>query len=130
VKRELIDYRRNRAKETIEDAKILVDKGRLFSAVNRIYYAMFYEVTALLLTENLSSSKHSGIRALFNEKFVKTGKVEIEMGRLFSRVYEFREESDYKDFAEFELAKVKELLESAERFIGEIEKIIEERIGR
>ena len=31
---------------------------------------------------------------------------------------------------EFELAKVKELLESAERFIGEVEKIIEEKIGR
>ncbi len=107
MRRELIDYRRDRAKETIEDAKILIGRDRLFSAVNRIYYAMFYEVTALLLTDNLSSSKHSGIRALFNEKFVKTGKVDTEMGRLFSRMFEFREKSDYQDFAEFERIKSK-----------------------
>jgi hypothetical protein len=48
VKRELIDYRRNRAKETLRDAKILFDSGSLFSSVNRIYYAMFYQVTALV----------------------------------------------------------------------------------
>jgi hypothetical protein len=64
VKRELIDYRRNRAKETLRDAKILFDSGSLFSSVNRIYYAMFYQVTALLLTENLSSPKHSGVFVL------------------------------------------------------------------
>jgi len=130
VRRELIDYRRSRAKETIEDANILIGRDRLFSAVNRIYYAMFYEVTALLLTENLSSSKHSGIRALFNEKFVKTGKVDTEMGRLFGRMFEFREKSDYQDFAEFESEKVKELIESAEKFIDEIDRIIDEKIPK
>ena len=130
MRRELIDYRRSRAKETIEDANILIGRDRLFSAVNRIYYAMFYEVTALLLTENLSSSKHSGIRALFNEKFVKTGKVDTEMGRLFGRMFEFREKSDYQDFAEFESEKVKELIESAEKFIDEIDRIIDEKIPK
>ena len=65
---ELIAYRRKRVKEALEDAERLVNAGSLFSAVNRIYYSMFYEVTALLLIKNLSASRHSGIRSLFNKK--------------------------------------------------------------
>lgn len=120
----VVDYRRNRAKETLEDAKRLFDAGSLFSAVNRIYYAMFYEVTALLLTKNLSASKHSGVRALFNKEFVKTGKVSIDMGRFFGQMFEFRQKSDYGDFVRFEEEKVKEWLEKAKEFVEELEKVI------
>jgi len=41
---DLIRYRREKSKETLEDAYILFRAGRLFSALNRIYYALFYEV--------------------------------------------------------------------------------------
>lgn len=74
---ELIAYRRSKAKETLQDGKILFEARRYPSAVNRIYYALFYAVTALLLTKGLSSSKHGGVMALFNEHFVKTGKVPV-----------------------------------------------------
>lgn len=114
-----------KAKETLEDAEILFNAKRMSSAVNRIYYALFYEVTALLLKNNMSSAKHSGIRALFNEKFVKTGKVNVETGRFYSRMFEFRQKSDYADFVQFEEGKVKEWLEKAKQFIAEIEGIIE-----
>lgn len=48
MKRELIKYRRSRAKETLEEAKIFFENKKLFATVNRIYYAIFYEVLALL----------------------------------------------------------------------------------
>ncbi len=56
--KDLITYRREKASETLEVAKILLNGKHLFSAVNRIYYALFYEVSALLMTKNLFSSKH------------------------------------------------------------------------
>ncbi|HCJ79475.1 MAG TPA: hypothetical protein DHV84_05740 [Desulfotomaculum sp.] len=121
---ELISYRRKRAKEALEDAERLVNAGSLFSAVNRIYYSMFYEVTALLLIKNLSASKHSGIRSLFNKKYVKTGKVRIEMGKFFARMFEFRQKGDYGDFVEFEEKKVKEWLDTGKVFIEELEMVI------
>ena len=65
-------YRFQRAKETFEDAKILFAKNRLNSTVNRLYYSLFYAILALLETKNLASSKHSGVRSLFNQHFVKT----------------------------------------------------------
>jgi hypothetical protein len=128
MSQKLIEYRRKRAKETLEDAKRLFDAGSLFSAVNRIYYAMFYEVTALLLTKNLSASKHSGVRALFNKEFVKTEKVRVDMGKFFGQMFDFRQKSDYGDFVQFEKDKVREWLEKAEGFIKELEKVIEKEV--
>lgn len=125
AKNELINYRREKAKETLEDARILFNAGRLYSAVNRIYYALFYEVVALLLTKDLSSAKHSGVRALLNEHFVKTGKVDVELGRFYSNMFDFRQKSDYGDFVVFESEKVKGWLLKAEQFIEGLEKIIE-----
>jgi len=122
---ELIDYRKNRAKETLKDAEQLFNSDSLFSAVNRIYYAMFYEVTAILLTKGLSSPKHSGVKSLFNKEFVKTGKVSIESGKLFARVFDFRQKGDYEDFVTFEKDEVKEWLDGAMRFIKELEELIE-----
>ena len=82
---DLIRYRREKSRETLEDAHLLFQAGRLFSTLNRIYYALFYEVMALLLTKDLSSAKHTGIRALFNEHFIRTGKVSVELGKFFTR---------------------------------------------
>ena len=57
IEKDLVIYRRAKAVETLDDARVLVEHGRLDSAVNRIYYAVFYIVSALLLTRRLSSSK-------------------------------------------------------------------------
>jgi uncharacterized protein (UPF0332 family) len=124
MRKELIRYRQKKARETLEDATILFRSGRLFSALNRIYYALFYEVAALLSTEDLSSGKHTGIRSLFNEHFVKTGRVPVELGRFYSRIYDFRQKGDYGDFVEFEKDKVKEWLNQASAFIDEMDVII------
>jgi hypothetical protein len=126
--RELIAYRRAKAKETLQDGSILFNARRLSSAVNRIYYALFYEVSALLLTKGLSSAKHDGVRALFNEHFIKQGKIPVESGRFYSRMFEFRQKGDYSDFVTFEEDKVQEWIDKAERFIEALEGVIEQEM--
>lgn len=69
----LARYRLSRAKETLKDGSILLNEGSFNSAVNRHYYAAFYAARALLVTKELDSSKHSGIIALFQNHFVKSG---------------------------------------------------------
>jgi uncharacterized protein (UPF0332 family) len=49
TKKDLINYRLERAKETLEDAKLLAEKQRWNSAINRLYYAAYYAIIALLL---------------------------------------------------------------------------------
>lgn len=126
MKKELVDlikYRLKKSKETLQDAKVLFEKASLTSTVNRIYYAMFYAVSGLLLSKNLSSSKHSGIRSLFNKEFVNKGLVDKKLGKFYSKIFEERQEGDYKDFIKFDNNIVRSWLEDADDFIKKIEKV-------
>lgn len=129
LKTDLINYRREKAAQTLKDARFLFEDRRISSAVNRIYYALFYEVMALLKTKNLSSAKHTGIRALFNEHFVKTGIVDVEIGKFYSKMFEFRQEGDYDDFIYFEEEKVGNWLKTAEVHLIELENCIDRELA-
>ena len=121
---ELIRYRLSRAKETLEEANELVNSGHLYGAANRIYYACFYAVISLLLTENLSSTKHSGVIGLFNKNFVKTGEIPKEMGKFYARMFDNRLESDYGELVEIEPDEIKQDLATAAEFISLISAVI------
>ncbi len=76
---DLIKYKLERSAETLEEAKLMLQSSHLFGAANRVYYACFYAVSALLLSKNLSSPKHSGVLSLFNKHFVKTGLIQSNL---------------------------------------------------
>ena len=121
---ELIRYRLSRAKETLKEANELVTTGHFYGAANRIYYACFYSVIALILTKSLSSSKHSGVLGLFNKNFVKTGDIPKEMGKFYSRMFDNRLESDYGELIEIEPEEIQQDLATAAKFIHLISAII------
>jgi uncharacterized protein (UPF0332 family) len=123
--RELVSYRLQRARETLEDARILANARRWNPCVNRLYYACFYAVSALLIQDGLSSSKHAGVRGLFNQHFVKTGKVTKEKARIFNDLFERRQEGDYVDFASFEESQVRPWIPEAEAFVENIAALVE-----
>ena len=79
--RVLIEVRLERSQEDIETAKELLNLGRYRAAVNRSYYAILGATAALLLTEKIERSKHSGIEAAYIQYFIKTGIFEKEYGR-------------------------------------------------
>ncbi len=122
---ELVSYRLQRARETLADARILADAGRWNPCVNRLYYACFYAVSALLIQEGLSSAKHTGLRSLFNRHFVKTNKVPKDKARIFNDLFERRQEGDYVDFVSFEESQVLPWLPEAEAFVQNLVDLIE-----
>lgn len=119
---EVVTYRRARAKESLDEAKILLNNNKLFAAVNRIYYACFYEVVALLLKDQLSSAKHTGVKSLFNLHYIQNGKIDATYGRYYSRIFEHRQKSDYADMIRFSNEDVTEWLETANTFVATLEK--------
>ena len=54
----LIKYRLIQAEETVLDVELLIANNRYRSAVNRIYYGMFYALLALAVGEGFETSKH------------------------------------------------------------------------
>ncbi|MBN2465152.1 HEPN domain-containing protein [candidate division WOR-3 bacterium] len=122
--RDLVAYRLTRARETLTDAQLLLDQHRLPAAANRIYYAMFYAATALLLTKGLSSSRHSGVIGLFRREFVRTGLFPSELAQHLDEAFAERLESDYGDYVQFEPADIEDLLAAARRFVDKAEEVV------
>jgi len=122
--KDLVAYRLMRAKEAMDDAKILFENNKLFSTVNRIYYAMFYAVNGLLLLKGLSSAKHSGVLGLFNKEIVLPGMMGREWGKFYNAMFAFRQKADYKDFVTFETEDVKEWIDKGSEFIVMIDELI------
>jgi len=120
MKQEFIDlakYRLEKAKNTLSYTKSNINDATLDSTVNRIYYAIFYAVNALLITKELYSSKHSGVPAIFNREIIHKGLIERQWGEFFTDMFDRRQKGDYKDFVEFERQDVEEWLKTAEEFI-------------
>ena len=124
----LILYRLERAHEALQEADILLEQGHTNTYVNRLYYACFYAVSALLLTKDLSSARHSGIRALFHQNFVSTGAIEIELGQLYDKLFRNRQKGDYADFVHFKVDEVRSWFEETRKFVESIETVIKKEI--
>ena len=100
-KEDLVQYRTQRAEKTLLEAKWAIDNDTLALAENRIYYAIFYIVSALALKFNFSTSKHSTLRGWFNQMFLKNRVIDIEFGKTYSTAFEKRQKADYDDFVAF-----------------------------
>jgi uncharacterized protein len=57
-KNALIEHRIARATDAIEEVSFLIKNKKFLLAVNRIYYGMFYVLSALSLKYDFSTSKH------------------------------------------------------------------------
>jgi uncharacterized protein (UPF0332 family) len=72
------------ARKTLAEVEILIENKLWNTAVNRLYYACFYAVTALLHNSNMDTKTHSGVKRMFGLHFVKTGKVKDVSGEFYS----------------------------------------------
>ena len=80
-KRALVEYRLERASESIKAARLLFENRLFIPAMNRIYYSMFYSVQALLVLDEKAFSKHGQVKGYFNKEYIKSGIFPKEFGR-------------------------------------------------
>lgn len=128
--RTLITYRLERANESLDEATLLLERGFTNTAVNRLYYGCFYAVSALLLTQGFSSAKHTGIRAMFQQHFVKTGLLPVKLGKLYDRLFDNRQRGDYQDLVRFDPKDVIAWHIEAKQFVETIETLVQEKLKR
>jgi hypothetical protein len=126
---ELVRYRLGRATEALAEAALLLGHDHVRTAVNRLYYACFYAVSALLLTEGYSSPKHSGIRALFDQYWIASGRLPKDLGRLYRRLFDSRQKGDYADLVVFDPTEVRAWQGDVEGFLRHIVQEVEERLN-
>lgn len=76
---EYIKNRIDTAYKTFEAVKVLAENGFWNSAVNRLYYSVFYIVNAILVKNEIITQSHSGVKSQFSLNFIKTGKFDKSM---------------------------------------------------
>jgi len=125
-RKQLIKYRIDQAKECIDEVSFQIIHEKYKTAINRIYYGMFYSLLALGLKYEFETSKHFQLIGWFNKTFIRTGKMAVEFGKIINKSYTLRQESDYEPFITYEKDEVLGLYKKMKEFINAIEKIVQE----
>ncbi|MEW6686649.1 MAG: HEPN domain-containing protein [Candidatus Edwardsbacteria bacterium] len=126
-KQVLFSYRINQAKETLADAERMLQNNLTpRSILNRAYYSMFYAILALFLNKDvpIKTSKHIGVIAIFDKEFVHTGNIDKYYSKMLHKMFEARQESDYKEFIEISVDDATKYVKYAKEFLQRIEEII------
>lgn len=123
-KDDYINYRFHRAEESFQEAIILADNKRWNAVINRLYYSCFYSVIALLLKNNIKVQTHEGARLQFGLQFVKAGTIDKRFGKLYTKLFDYRQKGDYGDLYDFDEEMTKPLINTVREFLDEIRKNI------
>ena len=117
----LIRYRLEQADASIKEAQVLLEKGMsLRSVMNRLYYAMFYAVLALLQEKQLGTAKHTGAISLFDREYIKTSIFDKELSKTLHRAFELRQKGDYMEQAEVTQSDIDEMVLKATDFVNKV----------
>jgi uncharacterized protein (UPF0332 family) len=120
----LVALRLKKAKETLVEVKGNIELGFWRVVANRLYYACFYAVNALLIKNGYNAHTHAGVITQFGLHFVSKGIMSIEQGKLYKYLFEKRLTGDYDDWTTISKQDIVPLLEPAEQFIAAIENLI------
>jgi uncharacterized protein (UPF0332 family) len=123
-RQELVKYRIRKARETYNEVSLHIENKLWATAVNRLYYACYYAVIALLIDKGIQPQTHAGVRQMFGLHFIKNGILENEVGKFFSDIYDIRQTGDYDDFISFEEEEVLDLLAPANNLITKAEELL------
>ena len=123
-KTEYVKYRIDSAFNAFEAAKVLAENGFWNSAVNRLYYAVFYAVNALLVQNEIHATSHSGTRSQFTLHYIKTGKLDKKFGKLLTELYDWRQNGDYENIFDYNAESVEPMFSLVIEMIEAIDKEI------
>lgn len=95
---------------------------------NRLYYAMFHAVSALLIHDKHKVGTHKGAVMMFGQHYVRTGVFSANEGRLYSQLQTMREKADYNSAWQTSEDIMAPLIEPATMFIGKIKDQIQDML--
>jgi uncharacterized protein (UPF0332 family) len=113
-----------KAAEALASAELELNGGHASFAVNRLYYACFYAVTALLLGDGKQLARHSAVKSEFVRAYVKSGLVDARWNKFYQKLFDERQEGDYIPTATFDTSEVSASLKEAREFVDLIRGLI------
>lgn len=122
----IVELELEKSYRTYDAALIMVDNEHWEGAANRLYYALFHAVNALLIHDGHKVNTHKGSHALFGQYYIKTGK----LPRLYSSIYQkletIRDEGDYNWSYNVSFEDIQEKMHPAKEMIDTIAAMVKE----
>ena len=120
----LVNLEYEKGKSFLEQAEKIVELGYWDMVANRLYYAVFHAVSALLIKNGHKVGTHKGVVLLFGQHYIKTGIFSPVEGRLYSQLQTMREKADYVCTFQNSQEEITPMLEPARKMIEKIGSII------
>lgn len=102
----------------------LKEKGFWDTLANRLYYALFHAVSAMLICDGREVGSHKGAAIRFHQFYVKTGLFTIEEGSFYSQMETLREKADYNCYFDVTEAEILERIAPTLQLIEKIKQYI------
>ncbi len=123
-RRVLVALELEKAEKTLHEMEVTRRNHLWGMAANRLYYALFHAVSALLINDRHEVGTHRGAVNKFSLFYVKTGLFTPAEGRLYSQLQSLREDGDYNCSIDIQQDEVEEKLAPTLQLIGKIKKLI------
>lgn len=112
-----VDFRIDKALRAYEQAKGVLPLEYWETAANRLYYAAYNAISAMLIANGDTAQSHNGVIHIFGLKFIKTGIFETSEGALYHKLFSMRLTGDYDDTYGLSEEDVLPLVEPAGKLI-------------
>ena len=116
----IVEFRIEKAQRALEQAKGVVELQYWETIANRLYYAAYNAVEAVLIAYGYIARSHDGVIHMFGQHFVKTGLVDVADGKLYHRLFTMRLTGDYDDTYGLTSEDVLPLIEPASELINKV----------
>lgn len=120
----LVELRIQKSHRTFKEAELLYNAKYYDATINRLYYACYYAVSALLLKNNLRTKSHTGANQMLGLHFIKNKIISTEFGKFYSSLLDLRLMIDYTDEVQYSKDFLEEMMPVAKQFIEKIESLI------
>lgn len=124
----IVNLEFEKAINTMAQISELQRLGYWDNIANRLYYAVFHAVNALLIHDGHLVNTHRGIIALFGNYYIRTGIFASEDGRLYSDLQTMRNNSDYNCSYNATQQEIEPMIEPARNLIEKISNYIKENV--
>jgi len=119
-----IEAMMQKGRRALAAAKDHLEKKDYDFASSKAYYAVFHFMQAILLSKDLSFSKHSAVISAFNRHFIKPGIFNKKFSTFIERLFKHRQIGDYAYLSGIEKEEAEGDVEIAEKMITAIEKYL------
>ena len=126
-RRVIVTLELEKADKTLDEMQIQLEHELWSMVANRLYYALFHAVSALLISDCHDVGTHRGAVNKFSLFYVKTGFFTITEGKLYSQLQQLREDGDYNCSIDVDQSDIEEKIVPARMLINKIKQFIADK---